>query len=191
MVLAKRIDRSSDSFLKKFTAEKFYQIHNLISQTKITENVGDFRLINSYLVNQIISLPEKNLFMKGVLSWCGGKVEIVEYIRNERSAGMTKFSGWKLWNFAMDGITSFSTVPLRVWTYIGFIFAAISFMLGIFLFLQKLILGNPVQGYPSLIVSILFLGGIQLIGIGVLGEYIGRIYLEVKNRPRYIIKEKI
>jgi glycosyltransferase involved in cell wall biosynthesis len=191
MVLAKRIDRSSDSFLKKFTAEKFYQIHNLISQTKITENVGDFRLINRYLVNQIISLPEKNLFMKGVLSWCGGKVEIVEYIRNERSAGMTKFSGWKLWNFAMDGITSFSTVPLRVWTYIGFIFAAISFMLGIFLFLQKLILGNPVQGYPSLIVSILFLGGIQLIGIGVLGEYIGRIYLEVKNRPRYIIKEKI
>ena len=191
MVLAKRIDRSSDSFLKKFTAEKFYQIHNLISQTKITENVGDFRLINRYLVNQIISLPEKNLFMKGVHSGCGGKVEIVEYIRNERSAGMTKFSGWKLWNFAMDGITSFSTVPLRVWTYIGFIFAAISFMLGIFLFLQKLILGNPVQGYPSLIVSILFLGGIQLIGIGVLGEYIGRIYLEVKNRPRYIIKEKI
>ena len=191
MVLAKRIDRPSDSFLKKFTAEKFYQIHNLISQTKITENVGDFRLINRYLVNQIITLPEKNLFMKGVLSWCGGKVEIIEYIRDERSAGMTKFSGWKLWNFAMDGITSFSTVPLRVWTYIGFIFAAISFMLGIFLFLQKLILGNPVQGYPSLIVSILFLGGIQLIGIGVLGEYIGRIYLEVKNRPRYIIKEKI
>ena len=191
MVLAKRVDRSSDSFLKKFTAEKFYQTHNLISQTKITENVGDFRLINRYLINQIISLPEKNLFMKGILSWCGGKTEIIEYSRNERSAGNSKFSGWKLWNFALDGITSFSTMPLRVWTYIGFVFATISFMLGIFLLLQKIFLGNSVQGYSSLIVSILFLGGVQLIGIGVLGEYIGRIYLEVKNRPRYIIKEKI
>ena len=191
MVLAKRIDRTSDSFLKKWTADRFYKVHNLISNTKITENVGDFRLLNQTLVKEIIKLPERNLFMKGVLAWCGGRIEIIEYTRSQRSAGYTKFSGWKLWNFALDGITSFSTVPLRVWSYLGFFLAFIAFLMGIILFFQKIFLGNSVAGYSSLIISILFLGGVQLIGIGVLGEYIGRIYLEVKGRPRYIIKEKI
>jgi len=190
VVLAKRIDRSSDSHLKRKSAELFYKLHNQISTPKIEENVGDFRLMSREVVDNIRHLKERNLFMKGVLSWVGGKTEVVEYVRAERVAGSTKFNGWKLWNLALEGITSFSTFPLRMWTYIGFIVAAISFIYGVWMIVDKLVWGNSVAGYPSLLVSILFLGGIQLIGIGVLGEYIGRIYIESKQRPRYIKKIK-
>jgi glycosyltransferase involved in cell wall biosynthesis len=127
--------------------------------------------------------------MKGVLSWVGFPTTIVEYERAERVAGDSKFSGWKLWNLALDGITSFSTVPLRVWTYAGIVIALLAFSYAALLVLEKIIWGNPVPGYPSIMTVILFLGGIQLIGIGVLGEYIGRIYTEVKQRPRYIIRK--
>lgn len=150
--------------------------------------VGDFRLMNREVVENIKLMQERNLFMKGVLSWVGGKTDVVEYVRAERVAGSTKFNGWKLWNLALEGITSFSTFPLRMWTYIGFVVAAASFFYGAWMIADKILWGNEVRGYPSLLVSVLFLGGIQLIGIGVLGEYIGRIYIEVKNRPRYIIK---
>lgn len=190
MVLAKRTDRSTDSHLKRKTAEWFYRLHNKISSPAIEENVGDFRLMSRGIVEHIKTLPEKNLFMKGILSWVGGRVEVVEYARAERSAGVSKFNGWKLWNLALEGITSFSTVPLRIWTYIGFFVAALSFLYGVWMIIDKLIWGNPVAGYPSILVSILFLGGVQLIGIGVLGEYIGRIYTEVKQRPRYIKRKE-
>ncbi|WP_380179112.1 glycosyltransferase family 2 protein [Kalamiella sp. sgz302252] len=189
VVLAKRVDRSSDTAFKKKTAGWFYKIHNAISHSKIVENVGDFRLMNRETVDNIIALPERNLFMKGILSWVGGKTEIIEYSRAERSIGATKFNGWKLWNLALEGITSFSTLPLRIWSYIGLIVAALSFLYGSWMILDKIFWGNNVPGYPSIIVSILFLGGVQLIGIGVLGEYIGRIYLEVKRRPKYIVKK--
>ncbi|MEM8201227.1 glycosyltransferase family 2 protein, partial [Morganella morganii] len=185
VVLAKRTDRSTDGWLKRKTAEWFYKLHNKISTPKIEENVGDFRLMSRETVENIKLLPERNLFMKGVLSWVGGNVDIVEYTRAERSAGESKFNGWKLWNLALEGITSFSTFPLRMWTYIGLFVAALSFVYGGWMIIDKLIWGNPVPGYPSLLVSILFLGGIQLIGIGVLGEYIGRIYTESKKRPKY------
>jgi len=188
MVLAKRTDRSTDSHLKRKTAEWFYRLHNKISSPAIEENVGDFRLMSRGIVEHIKRLPEKNLFMKGILSWVGGRVEVVEYARAERSAGVSKFNGWKLWNLALEGITSFSTVPLRIWTYIGFFVATLSFLYGVWMIIDKLIWGNPVAGYSSILVSILFLGGVQLIGIGVLGEYIGRIYIETKGRPRYLIK---
>lgn len=188
MVLAKRTDRSTDGRLKRKSAEWFYKLHNKISNPKIEENVGDFRLMSREVVESIKLLPERNLFMKGVLSWVGGKVDVVEYARAERVAGDSKFNGWKLWNLALEGITSFSTFPLRMWTYIGLLVAGISFFYGTWMILDKLIFGNSVPGYPSLLVSILFLGGIQLIGIGVLGEYIGRIYIEAKKRPRYILK---
>lgn len=188
MVLAKRSDRSTDGRLKRKTAEWFYKLHNKISNPKIEENVGDFRLMNREVVENINLMQERNLFMKGVLSWVGGKTDVVEYVRAERVAGSTKFNGWKLWNLALEGITSFSTFPLRMWTYIGFVVAAASFFYGAWMIADKIFWGNEVRGYPSLLVSVLFLGGIQLIGIGVLGEYIGRIYIEVKNRPRYIIK---
>lgn len=188
MVLAKRSDRSTDGRLKRKTAEWFYKLHNKISNPQIEENVGDFRLMSREVVENIQLMPERNLFMKGVLSWVGGRTDVVEYARAERVAGSTKFNGWKLWNLALEGITSFSTFPLRVWMYIGFIIASISFLYGSWMTLQTLIIGNPIKGYTSLLVSILFIGGVQLIGIGVLGEYIGRIYIETKKRPRYCLK---
>lgn len=190
VVLAKRVDRSTDSHLKRKTAEWFYKLHNKISSPKIEENVGDFRLMSREIVDNIKLLKERNLFMKGVLSWVGGKTDIVEYTRAERIAGKTKFNGWKLWNLALEGITSFSTFPLRMWTYIGLFVAGVSFLYGSYTVIDTLIFGNTVSGYPSIIVSILFLGGVQLIGIGVLGEYIGRIYMETKARPKYLLKRK-
>ena len=189
MVLAKRTDRSTDGRLKRKSAEWFYKLHNKISNPKIEENVGDFRLMSREVVENIKLLPERNLFMKGVLSWVGGKIDVVEYARAERVAGDSKFNGWKLWNLALEGITSFSTFPLRMWTYIGLAVASLAFIYGAWMILDKLLFGNSVPGYPSLLVSILFLGGIQLIGIGVLGEYIGRIYIETKKRPKYILKK--
>lgn len=188
MVLAKRSDRSTDSRLKRKSAEWFYKLHNRISDPKIEENVGDFRLMSRDVVDNIKLMQERNLFMKGILSWVGGKIEVVEYARAERVAGDSKFNGWKLWNLALEGITSFSTLPLRIWTYIGMAVASISFLYGAWMIFDTIVFGNDVRGYPSLLVSILFLGGVQLIGIGVLGEYIGRIYMEAKSRPRYIIK---
>jgi len=190
VVLAKRSDRASDSHMKRKTAEWFYRLHNKISSPKIVENVGDFRLMSRATVENIKLLPERNLFMKGVLSWVGGRIEVVEYTRAERVAGTTKFNGWKLWNLALEGITSFSTFPLRIWTYLGLFVAGLSFVYGAWMIIDTMAWGNPVRGYPSILVSILFLGGVQLIGIGVLGEYIGRIYVEVKKRPRFIVKEK-
>lgn len=190
MVLAKRADRSTDGRLKRKTAEWFYKLHNKISSPKIEENVGDFRLMSREVVENIKQMPERNLFMKGVLSWVGGKIDVVEYARAERVAGDSKFNGWKLWNLALEGITSFSTFPLRMWTYIGLVVAGLSFLYGAWMIIDTLAFGNPVRGYPSLLVSILFLGGIQLIGIGVLGEYIGRIYVESKQRPKYLLKSR-
>ncbi|WP_145510219.1 glycosyltransferase family 2 protein [Yersinia rochesterensis] len=188
VVLAKRSDRSTDSGLKRKSAEWFYKLHNKISTPKIEENVGDFRLMSRETVENIKLLPERNLFMKGILSWVGGKTEVVEYSRAERCAGESKFNGWKLWNLALEGITSFSTFPLRIWSYIGLGVSAFAFIYAAWMIVDKLIWDNPVPGYPSLMTAILFLGGIQLIGIGVLGEYIGRIYMETKIRPRYIVK---
>lgn len=188
IVLAKRVDRSSDTHLKRQTAEMFYRLHNRISKPKIEENVGDFRLLSRPVVETLKLMRERNLFMKGILSWVGGEVAIVEYTRAERTAGTSKFNGWALWNLALEGITSFSTVPLRMWTYIGLTVAGLAFVYGVWMIVDKIIWGNAVPGYPSLLVSILFLGGIQLIGIGVLGEYIGRIYIETKQRPRYVIR---
>lgn len=190
MVLAKRVDRSTDGRLKRKTAEWFYHLHNKISSPKIEENVGDFRLMSREVVENIKRMPERNLFMKGILSWVGGRTDVVLYTRAPRIAGKSKFNGWKLWNLALEGITSFSTFPLRMWTYIGLFVAGLAFLYGLWMISETLLFGNPVRGYPSLIVSILFLGGIQLIGIGVLGEYIGRIYVETKNRPRYVMKKQ-
>lgn len=189
IVLAKRSDRSTDGRLKRKTAEWFYKLHNKISSPRIEENVGDFRLLSKNVVENIKLMPERNLFMKGILSWGGGKVDIVQYVRAKRVAGSTKFNGWKLWNLALEGITSFSTLPLRIWTYVGVLVAGSSVLYGFWVVFDTLIFGNPVDGYPSLIVSILFLSGVQLIGIGILGEYIGRIYIETKKRPRYLLKK--
>jgi hypothetical protein len=175
--------------MKRKSAELFYQIHNKLSKTKIEENVGDFRLLSRGTVEQILQLNECNLFMKGILSWVGGNIAIVEYTRAKRCAGETKFNTWALWNLALEGITSFSTLPLRIWTYAGLTISFISFVYAFWIIIDTFIWGNPVDGYASTMVSIFFFSGVQLIGIGVLGEYIGRIYIEVKNRPKFVIKE--
>ena len=188
VVLAKRANRDCDGMLKRCSAELFYKINNLLAETRIEENVGDFRLMSRQVVEAIKSLPERKLFMKGLLGWVGFDTEIVEYTRATRVAGSSKFNGWKLWNLALEGITSFSTAPLKIWTYLGLSVATFALGLAVVRVIEKLLWGNPVPGYPSLFTAILFLGGVQLIGIGVLGEYIGRIYMEAKQRPRYIIK---
>jgi glycosyltransferase involved in cell wall biosynthesis len=189
VVLALRTNRSSDSFYKRKTAEMFYRLHNRLSQVKIPENVGDYRLMDRVVVEALKQLPERQRFMKGLFAWVGFKTATVNYTRNSRAAGSTKFSGWKLWNFALEGFTSFSTIPLRVWTYIGSAGALLTFAYGAFIILRTLIHGVDVPGYSSLLVSVLFFGSLQLVGIGVVGEYIGRIYMETKQRPTYLIRK--
>ena len=188
VVLARRTERISDSFLKRTTAKLFYRLHNQLSPIKIPDNVGDFRLMNRAAVDALKRLPERNRFMKGLFAWVGFKTTTVEYTRKPRVAGTTKFSGWKLWNFALEGFTSFSTAPLRLWTYIGGVGAIASVIYAAVIILRTLIRGVDIPGYASLLVVVLFIGSIQLIGIGVLGEYIGRIYMESKQRPGYIVR---
>lgn len=188
VVLAKRKNRSNESLFKKVSATLFYRFQQKISEIFIPEDVGDYRLMSRKVVNAIKDLPENQRFMKGLFAWVGFKTTTIEYEVLDRYAGVTTFNGWKLWNFALDGITSFSTVPLRVWFYIGVFISFLSFIYGSTIILQTVILGVDVPGYASVMTSILFLGGIQLMGIGVLGEYIGRIYMESKGRPVYIIE---
>lgn len=190
VVLARRSNRGSDTFVKRFSAQWFYRLNNRMSTLKLEENVGDFRLMTRQVVNEIINLQENQLFMKGLMSWVGFKTTVVNYSRPSRNEGRTKFNYVKLWNLAVQGITSFSTLPLKVWTYFGSIIALISFLFGLKIIVEKLFFGINASGYASLMVAILFFGGVQLIGIGVLGEYVGRTYLETKRRPRYIIKHK-
>lgn len=191
VVLAKRTNRESDSLFKRKTAQWFYSINNKMSSLKLEENVGDFRLMTRQVVDEIIRLQENQLFMKGLMSWVGFNTAIVTYKRPIRTEGKTKFNFFKLWNLAVQGITSFSTIPLKVWSYFGGFVSFISFLFGLKIIFEKIFLGISVSGYASLMVAILFFGGVQLIGIGVLGEYIGRTYLESKRRPKYIIKKKI
>lgn len=187
VVLGKRIDRSSDSFAKRTTAQFFYKIHNKISDIDIPGNVGDYRLITKKVLTATQKMPENQRFMKGLFAWIGFKTAVVEYKRDSRKAGKTSFHGWRLWNFALDGITSFSTIPIRVWLYIGIVISLLSFSYMNFIVFRTLLFGVDLPGYASLLTIILFLGGIQLIGIGILGEYIGRIYMETKRRPSYIV----
>ena len=190
VVAAKRTNRLCDTFAKRTAAALYYRVHNALSEVKLPENVGDFRLIDRQVVNALRRLPERRRFMKGLFAWVGYRTVIVEYEREPRSAGRSKFSGWRLWNFALEGITSFSTVPLRSWTYIGLSIATLAFVYGGFIIGRTLWSGNPVPGYASTISLMLFMGGIELIGIGVIGEYVGRIYYESKERPVYLVRRR-
>ena len=191
VVLARRSDRSSDTWPKRGTAALFYRLQGAIGEIRIPDNVGDFRLMDRRVVDALLELPERCRFMKGMFAWVGFRAETIDYVRPPRSAGESKFSGWRLWNFAMEGFTGFSTVPLRVWTYLGLAIALLAFAYGAFIVMRTLVQGIDVPGYASLLVFVLFLGGIQLIGIGVVGEYVGRIYLESKRRPLYIVRERV
>ncbi len=190
VVVGKRINRAGETLIKKISAKYFYKFHNSISDVDVVENVGDFRLMSKKVVEALKTLPENQRFMKGIFSWLGFKTAMVEYEQSERIKGKSSFNGWKLWNFAIDGFTSFSTVPLRIWTYFGMFISFFSFIYGVVVILEALVYGVETPGYATTIVVVLFLGGIQLIGIGVLGEYIGRSYMESKRRPTYIIENE-
>ena len=188
VVVAHRVSRASDSLLKRTSAGLFYKLHNRLSNIKIPENVGDFRLMDRSVVNALQRLPETQRFMKGLFAWVGFKTQQLDYVRPTRVSGNTKFSGWRLWNFALEGITSFSTAPLRVWTYLGALTSVLALFYLVFVITLKVAGFDSPPGYSSLLAAVLFLGGIQLTGIGVLGEYIGRIYNESKQRPVYIVR---
>jgi glycosyltransferase involved in cell wall biosynthesis len=191
MVFGVRRSRTEDSFTKRMTAGIFYRAHNMVSSDKIPENAGDFRLMDRKVVDVIRAMPERNRFMKGLFAWAGFKQAAVEYDRAERETGTTNYNYWKLWTLALDGITSASTVPLRIWSYVGALVALFAIGFAAFLAVQTMIFGNPVPGYASLMVSVSFLGGIQLISLGVLGEYVGRILTETKQRPLYVVRDTV
>lgn len=191
MVFGVRRGRRTDPFAKRLTADLYYRAHNWISADKIPEHVGDFRLMDHAVVEVIRRLPERNRFMKGLFAWAGFNQAAVEYDRAEREHGTTKYNHWKLWTLALDGITSASTVPLRIWSYIGALVALCALGYAAFLALETMFFGNPVPGYASIMVSMLFLGGVQLISLGVLGEYVGRILTETKQRPLYVVRDTI
>lgn len=190
VVLAQRTSRASDTWLKRVTAGAYYRVHNCLSDLRLPENVGDFRLMDRAVVNALKQLPERHRFMKGLFAWVGFSTVVVPYERAPRSAGESKFSGWRLWNLALEGITSFSTLPLRSWTYLGTAIALLAFLYGSFIVLRTLAFGVDVPGYASMLSLLLFFGGVQLIGLGVVGEYIGRIYDEAKGRPIYLVKRR-
>lgn len=189
VVVAHRADRDQDSWMKRTSARYFYKVHNVFSQQKLPENVGDYRLMDRKVVEALRLMPENCRFMKGLFSWLGFRTTSIDYIRQKRAAGKSKFNTWKLWNFALEGLTSFSTVPLRIWTYIGAFFSLISFLYGAVIFWRTVFFGVDLPGYASIIVVMTFFGGLQLMGIGILGEYLGRTYLEAKRRPVYIIRK--
>lgn len=186
-VLAVRRERASDNILKQFTANTFYRAFNVFSSSKIPENAGDFRLLDRRVVEALLQLPERSRFMKGLFAWVGFDTAVVYYDRPERSAGVTKFNFLKLWNFALDGITGYSGAPLKAWTYIGLAMGLCAIVYAAYVFTKTLLIGDPVQGYSSLMIVILIAAAFNMISIGILGEYVNRIFIEVKNRPMYIV----
>ena len=185
-----RVDRSADSFIKRLTAQGFYRAFNRMSDVDLPYNAGDYRLMDRRVVEVLRQLPERNRFMKGLFAWVGFRQEAVPYARPERAAGTSSFRYWKLWNFALDGITSFSTAPIRVWSYVGLIAGLLAVGVAGLIVLRTLLFGRDVPGYPSLMVVILMSFGLQMLAIGSLGEYVARIYQEVKGRPLYVVMDR-
>lgn len=189
VVYGVRIDRKGESWVKKITSKYFYRFIGKISDTPIPQDTGDYRLMDQKVVQALKQMPERNRFMKGLFSWVGYKQTAIYFNRQPRQSGKSRFNYWKLWNFAIDGITSFSSIPLKIWSYFGLIVSFLGLIYGSLLIIRTLIFGVEVPGYASTIVTILFMGGIQLITLGILGEYTGRIYQEVKQRPIYLVQE--
>ncbi len=190
VVYARRTVRDGESWLKKATASAFYRImERQAGKVRIPRDTGDFRLMSRRAVDALLRLREQHRFMKGLFAWIGFPSKAIDYRRDPRAAGETKFNYWKLWNFALEGITSFTIGPLKVATYVGLLTSSLAFVYGLWIIAKTLFLGHDVPGYPSLMVTILFLGGIQLFFIGVLGEYLGRIFGETKMRPLYLVQD--
>jgi glycosyltransferase involved in cell wall biosynthesis len=189
VVLCKRESRESDSPLRAFLSGLFYKLSSRLFEVKIPRDVGDFRLLDRVVVDALSHLRENQRFMKGLFAWIGFRTQTIEFKVEQRAHGSSKFHLWKLLNFAVDGITSFTTVPLRLWFYLGMALSVLAIGYGLTIFFDALIFGNPVPGYPSIVALVAFLGGLQLIGIGILGEYVGRTYKEVKFRPLYVVRK--
>ena len=190
VVYATRRSRRGETWLKKISANAFYSTIGKMSHVPIPANTGDFRLLDRRVVEAVKKLPERTRFMKGLFAWVGYRQTSVLFDREPRHSGKTTWNYWKLWNFALDGIISFSFLPLKVWSYVGISISFVSLMYALMLVVRTLVFGVDVPGYASLMVAILFLGGIQLITLGVLGEYLGRVYEEVKGRPLYFVREE-
>lgn len=189
-VVAVRSDRSSDSRGKRWSAQAFYRLIGRLGEVPIPANAGDFRLLDRQVVAALRGLPERTRFMKGLFAWLGFRQAVVSYARAPRAAGQTKWKYWKLWNFALEGIFSFTTLPLRMWSYLGLTTAGISLIYTIYIVLHTLLFGADVPGYASLIVIILFFSGLNMIGLGILGEYLGRVFVETKQRPLYLVRDR-
>lgn len=189
IVYGVRTQRAWDTAAKRLSANWFYRVFNTMSPVRIPENVGDFRLVDRRAVEVLRQLPERNRFMKGLFAWVGFNAVGVPYERPQRAAGESKFNLWRLWNFALDGVVSFSTAPLRAWFYVGVVIAAIAVLYALFIVTRVLIFGIDTPGYASLLIAVLLMGAIQLLSLGIIGEYLGRLFLEVKGRPIYVVED--
>ena len=187
VVLMRRRVRANESWLKKATSHAFYRVISRMGTIPIPEDVGDFRLLSRRAVAALRRLPERSRFMKGLFAWIGYPTRELLYDRDGRFAGDSKFNYWRLWNFALEGITSFSAAPLKSASYFGMAIALVAFAYGLFIMLKTLLYGDPVQGFPTLVTVVLFLGGLQLVALGVIGEYLARMFVEVKQRPLYLV----
>lgn len=190
VVYATRGERDGETRTKKFTSAAFYRVMERLSDTPLPRDTGDFRLLSRRAVEALRGLRERQRFMKGLFAWIGYRQAAVTYHRDARHAGSTKWNYWRLTNLAVEGITSFSTAPLRIATWLGVSAATLAFLYGLWVLLKVLIWGDPVRGYPTLMVVILFLGGAQLLALGVIGEYVGRTYSESKRRPLYYVESR-
>ncbi len=191
VVYGQRISRKGESFLKKATAAGFYRFMRQFGRTTLPQDTGDFRILSRRAVNALNQIHEQHRFMKGLFTWIGYHQKAVNYERDPRYSGKTKWNYWKLWNFALEGITSYTAAPLKIATYFGFAIAGCAFLYALIVIIKTLLFHDPVQGYPSLMVVILLLGGIQLVFIGLIGEYLGRTYNESKRRPLYFVNEYV
>ena len=188
MVYAERRVRDGESWLKTQTAEAFYRLMQHLGRVRLPRNVGDFRLMSRRAVDAVLQLREQHRFMKGLFAWVGFPAKAVLYDRAPRHAGRSKWSYWKLWNLAIEGITGFTVMPLKIATYVGLLVALLAVVYGAQVVVKTLLFGNPVAGYPSLMTVMLFLGGVQLLTLGVIGEYLGRVFNETKRRPLYLVE---
>lgn len=186
-----RVDRKGEPPIRSWFARQFYKLINKMTEVEIVDGARDYRMMTRDMVNAIISMPEVHRFSKGIFTWVGFKTKYLEFENVERVAGETKWSFWKLFKYAIEGIVAFTTFPLRLATILGFLMSAVGFCFMLYITVKALLFGDPVAGYPSLIVVITLIGGIQLLVLGVIGEYLAKTYMEVKARPKYIVKRKL
>ncbi|MBR5291058.1 MAG: glycosyltransferase family 2 protein, partial [Erysipelotrichaceae bacterium] len=186
-----RVDRKGEPPIRSWFARQFYKLINKMTEVEIVDGARDYRMMTRDMVNAIISMPEVHRFSKGIFTWVGFKTKYLEYENVERVAGETKWSFWKLFKYAIEGIVAFTTFPLRMATIFGFLMSFVGFVFMMYITVKAILFGDPVAGYPSLIVVITLIGGIQLLVLGVMGEYLAKTYMEVKSRPKYIVKRKI